>query len=66
MGSDGAVGVVGSRKERNMRLRRVLSVVLTLAAVTVAAADRPYLGKWKMNAAKSDLGEPTVTYEQLP
>jgi len=49
-----------------MRLQRVLSVVLTLAAVTVAAADRPYLGKWKMNAAKSDLGETTVTYEQLP
>ena len=30
------------------------------------AADAPYAGKWKMNAAKSNFGESTVTYEQLP
>src|SRR2546428_13374253 len=30
-----------------------------------AAADAPYGCKWKMNVAKSDFGEPTVTYEQM-
>jgi hypothetical protein len=37
-----------------------------VAAATVAAADAPYVGKWKMNPAKSDFGETTVTYLQLP
>jgi hypothetical protein len=36
------------------------------ASVTLAAADLPYAGKWKMNPAKSDFGESTVTYSQLP
>src|SRR6266542_834692 len=50
-----------------MRFHRVLWVVFSFAAVTaVAAADIPYAGKWKMNMAKSDFGETTVTYEQLP
>jgi hypothetical protein len=31
-----------------------------------AAADAPYVGKWKMNVAKSNFGETTMTYEQLP
>jgi hypothetical protein len=31
-----------------------------------AAADAPYAGKWKMNAAQSNFGETTVTYEQMP
>jgi hypothetical protein len=30
-----------------------------------AAADAPYAGKWKMNLAKSDFGNTTVTYEQM-
>ena len=30
------------------------------------AAEAPYAGKWKMNPAKSDFGDTTVTYEQLP
>jgi hypothetical protein len=30
-----------------------------------AAADAPYAGKWKMNVAKSDFGDTTVTYEQM-
>jgi hypothetical protein len=43
------------------------SAVFAIAAVVaVAAADPPYVGKWKMNPAKSDFGETTVTYEQLP
>src|SRR6059036_1436777 len=50
-----------------MRLHHLLCVVFTAATATaVAAADLPYAGKWKMNLAKSDLGEITVTYEQLP
>ena len=50
-----------------MRLQRVLWVLLTMAVATaVAAADLPYAGKWKMNPAKSDFGESTITYEQLP
>ena len=36
------------------------------ATATLAAADLPYAGKWKMNPAKSDFGESTVTYSQLP
>src|SRR6266699_1295591 len=31
-----------------------------------AAADAPYAGKWKMNVAKSDFGDTTITYEQMP
>lgn len=31
-----------------------------------AAADAPYAGKWKMNAAKSNFGDTSVTYEQMP
>jgi hypothetical protein len=50
-----------------MRLRHLLSAVSAIAAVTViAAADPPYAGKWKMNPAKSDFGQLTVAYDQLP
>src|ERR1700704_807747 len=30
-----------------------------------AAADAPFAGKWKMNVAKSNFGDTTVTYEQM-
>jgi hypothetical protein len=30
-----------------------------------AAADAPYAGKWKMNAAKSNFGDTTATYEWI-
>jgi hypothetical protein len=33
---------------------------------TAMAADRPYVGKWKSNLAKSDFGETTFTLESLP
>ena len=36
------------------------------AAATLGAASLPYAGKWKMNPARSDFGESTVTYSQLP
>jgi hypothetical protein len=32
----------------------------------VLAADLPYVGKWKVNLAKSDFGQTTVTYQSLP
>jgi hypothetical protein len=50
-----------------MQPHRVLCVVLALAAATtVAAQDLPYAGTWKMNPAKSDFGQTTMTIEQLP
>ena len=48
-----------------MRCRLVLCVALAVSA-TIAAADLPHAGKWKMNPAKSDFGDLTITYEQLP
>lgn len=33
---------------------------------TLAAADLPFAGKWKMNPAKSDFGATTITYTSLP
>jgi len=30
------------------------------------AADLPYAGKWKINLAKSDFGQTTITFENLP
>jgi hypothetical protein len=30
------------------------------------AADAPYAGNWKMNLAKSNFGDTTMTYEQMP
>ncbi len=48
-------------------MKRRLSIVLAGLAVAVtpahlAAADLPWVGKWKVNAAKSDFGQQTVTY----
>lgn len=41
-------------------------VCFLTASAMLAAADLPYAGKWKMNPAKSDFGQSTVTYSQLP
>ncbi len=41
-------------------------ILLFAAAAALLAADAPYAGRWKMNPAKSDFGQTTVTYEQLP
>ena len=50
-----------------MRSHRVLCLVLTVVATTaLAAQDLPYAGKWKMNPAKINFGETTITYEQMP
>src|SRR6185369_1175385 len=45
---------------------RNLFLIGIYACGLAAAADAPYMGKWKMNAAKSDFGDTSVTYEQLP
>jgi len=44
---------------RNMFLIGICACALS------AAADAPYAGKWKVNLAKSDFGDTTITYEQL-
>jgi hypothetical protein len=36
------------------------------AAAALAAADASYVGKWKMNIAKSDFGESTITFAEAP
>jgi len=46
-----------------MRLAMLIGVCACSAGL---AADPPYAGKWKMNDARSDFGDITVTYEQLP
>src|SRR5258707_4421638 len=46
-----------------MKTRLFLFCALASAAL---AAELPYAGKWKVNLAKSDFGQTTVTYESLP
>ncbi len=40
--------------------------LLGVAGASAMAADLPYVGKWKVNLAKSDFGQTTVTIESLP
>ncbi len=46
----------------NLRTRSVGIFVFT--ALAVAAAEPSYMGKWKFNPARSDLGQISVTYQQ--
>jgi hypothetical protein len=46
-----------------MNIRLFLICSLLTPAI---AADLPYAGKWKVNLAKSDFGETTLTLETLP
>jgi hypothetical protein len=41
-------------------------VFLCTIATALIAADLPYVGKWKVNLAKSDFGQTTFTFESLP
>jgi hypothetical protein len=50
--------------EGGYSVRNVL-LICACACGLSAAADAPYAGKWKMNLAKSDFGDMTVTYEQM-
>ena len=40
-------------------------VLVGMGAAVLWASDPPYAGRWKLNPAKSDFGETTVTYEKL-
>ena len=46
-----------------MRSRLLCGLYAVAAVTAMAAADLPYAGKWKMNPAKSNFGETTVTYQ---
>ena len=39
-------------------------VLVGMGAAVLWASDPPYAGSWKLNPAKSDFGETTVTYEE--
>ncbi len=43
---------------------RCASACFLAAAATLAAADNPFVGKWKENLAKGDYVDATVSYEQ--
>lgn len=45
-----------------LRIRTVVLLAVLAAAVSLTAADLPWVGKWKINVAKSNFGESTVTY----
>ena len=48
-------------------VRAIASVsILVGMAAALMAADPPYAGSWKLNPAKSDFGEATVTYQAMP
>src|ERR1051326_6337359 len=53
-----------NRAERVSYMRNALALGIYVCALGLAA-DAPYAGKWKMNVAKSDMGETTLTYEQM-
>jgi hypothetical protein len=42
------------------------AVIIVAGAAALTAADAAYVGKWKLNPAKSNFGETTVTFEQAP
>jgi len=44
---------------------RFTGIALLVTSVA-AAADPAYVGKWKLNTAKSDFGQLTATYEAVP
>jgi hypothetical protein len=46
-------------------MRNALLIAICTCGVA-AAADAPYAGKWKMNVARSDFGDTTMTFEQMP
>lgn len=47
------------------RLSVVLAGLVVMTPVGLAAAELPWVGKWKINVAKSDFGQQTVTYSAV-
>ncbi len=45
-----------------LRVRTAILLAVLAAAVSLAAADLPWVGQWKINVAKSNYGEWTMTY----
>jgi len=45
-----------------LRVRTAILLAVLAAAVSLAAADLPWVGQWKINVAKSNYGEFTMTY----
>jgi hypothetical protein len=45
---------------------RFLTLSFTVAIGVMMAADSPFIGKWKLNPAKSQFAGTTMTIEQLP
>ena len=54
-----------ARSKKGIHMKKRLFLICALAS-TALAAELPYAGKWKVNLAKSDFGQTTVTYESLP
>lgn len=48
-----------------LRVRTAVFLAVLAAAVSLAAADLPWVGQWKINVAKSNYGEWTVTYADV-
>jgi hypothetical protein len=48
-----------------LRVRTAVFLAVLAAAVTLVAADLPWVGQWKINVAKSDYGEWTITYASV-
>ncbi len=48
-----------------LRVRTAVLLAVLAAAVTLVAADLPWVGKWKIDVAKSNFGEWTVTYADV-
>lgn len=49
-----------------MRTGLQLAGILVLASSVAAQSGPAYVGKWKLNTAKSDFGQLTATYEAMP
>jgi hypothetical protein len=47
------------------RVTALATILVGISALALLAADAAYMGKWRLNPAKSDFGETTVTYEPL-
>jgi hypothetical protein len=48
-----------------LRVRTAVFLAVLAAAVSLAAADLPWVGQWKINVASSSFGEWTVTYADV-
>ena len=48
-----------------LRVRTAVLLAVLAVAVSLTAADLPWVGQWKINVAKSNYGEWTVTYADV-